>query len=71
MAEKHDPNKDSNKGNLFYRTDNGEWKPLGPVTDLSMSFTFEATVYPTEEEQAKIAAALEPLGDLEIVPRGG
>lgn len=69
MAEKHDPNKDSNKVNLFYLADNGEWKPLGPSTDLSM--TFKATVYPTEEEQAKMAAVLEPLGDLEIVPNNG
>lgn len=63
MAEKNDPE----KRNLFYQNDKGEWLPLMAVNDLETAV--ELKIEMTEEDEAKLAAALVPLGNLEIVPR--
>lgn len=54
----------NNWGRLWYSTDDGEFHPLG---DVSGEFTFSLDV--SEESAAELAHALEPLGELEIVPR--
>ena len=51
-------------GGLWFRNEEtGEWSPIMQVESI------ECTINLTEEDEAKLAAILEPLGDFEIVPR--
>ena len=54
----------TNWGSLWYSTDGGEFNPLGDFSG-ELSFSLEVS----EESAAELARALEPLGELEIVPR--
>jgi len=48
---------------LFRNEKTGEWSPIMQVDSI------ECTVNLTEEDAAKLAKIIEPLGELEIVPR--
>ena len=60
--DNNDNEKPKAYGLWFHNKETGEWSPV------MQAETFECTINLTEEDEAKLAAALEPLGDLEIVP---
>ena len=59
----NDNEKPKASGLWFRNEETGEWSPIMQVESI------ECQTYPTEEDEAKLAAIVEPLGDLEIVPR--
>ena len=62
-----DLNNDDKKpkaGGLWFRNEKtGEWSPLMQVESI------ECQINLTEEDEAKFAQIVEPLGELEIVPK--
>lgn len=51
------------RGLWFRNEETGEWSPIMQVESI------ECTINLTDEDAAKLAAVIEPLGELEIVPR--
>ncbi len=59
-----DNNDKPKKGELWARNEEtGEWSPIAQVESI------ECQINLTEEAEANLAAMVEPLGELEIVPR--
>jgi len=54
---------DSSDQDFWRRNDDGKWESVGSFGETSFSIAI------SEEVAARLAAVLEPLGDLEIVPR--
>lgn len=51
------------RGLWFRNEKTGEWSPVMQVESI------ECQINLTEEDEAKLAKIIEPLGDLEIVPK--
>ena len=56
-------NEKPKEGGLWFRNEEtGEWSPVMQIESI------ECTINLTEEDEAKLANIMEPLGDLEIIP---
>lgn len=64
MPLDNNDNEKPKAGGLWFRNEEtGEWSPMMQVESI------ECQIHPTEEDMAKLAEIIEPLGELEIVPR--
>lgn len=61
--DNNDNEKPKESGFWFRNEETGEWSPIMQVESI------ECQINLTEEAEAKLAEIVEPLGDLEIVPR--
>lgn len=61
--DNNDNEKPKASGLWFRNEKTGEWSPMMEVESI------ECQINLTEEDEAKLAEIVEPLGDLEIVPR--
>jgi hypothetical protein len=64
MPIDNNDNEKPKKNGLWFRNEKtGEWSPMMQVESI------ECTINLTDEDAAKLAEIIEPLGELEIVPR--
>lgn len=64
MPIDNNDNERPKKGGIWFRNEKtGEWSPMMQVDSI------EGIINLTEEDSAKLAEIIEPLGELEIVPR--
>ena len=64
MPIDNNDNEKPKAGGLWFRNEKtGEWSPMMEVESI------ECQINLTEEAETKLAEIVEPLGDLEIVPR--
>lgn len=61
--DNNDNEKPKESGFWFRNGETGEWSPIAQIESI------ECQINLTEEAEAILAAAFEPLGELEIVPR--
>lgn len=61
--DNNDNEKPKERGLWFRNEETGEWSPIMQADSI------ECQINLTEEDEANLAAILEPLGELEIVPR--